>query len=1146
MSDPARCLLILQFSVCTALFASSVCPADEPGLLINEVAASNSRILADPQSEYDDWIEILNASAGPVDAGGMYLTDALDEPTKWQMPPGRPELTTIAAGGYLLVWADGDTEDEPGLHAGFSLDADGEEIGLFAADGATLIDAVTFREQTPDISFGRYPDAHTVWRQMASPSPGGKNVLVYDGFVADVQFSHDRGYYTAPFHVVLTTNTPGATIRYTMDGSEPGTPLARGYTGIVYTGPLEIDRTVCLRAIATWPGWRSSAVRTHTYIFFDSVLHQPSAPRGFPRTWGASSADYAMDPEIVNHPLYAGVLTEALRTHRVLSLVCDVDDLFDRATGIYANSQQEGQAWERPVSVEIIDPAGGPELHINAGLRIQGGASRSPSRPKHNLRLLFKGIYGAPKLRFPMIEGWPVRQFDTLVLRGGNGDSWFHPNTSQQVRAQYIRDQWLRDAQTAMGRLTAGQCYVHVYLNGLYWGLYHVIERPNAAFFAEHLGGEPEEYDVVQHKGGTVDGDRQAWNAMMAIANGGLASSGAYLRIQEYLDVPNLVDYMLVNFYAGNVDWDRNNWYGGRRRVPDAGFRFLSWDSERTFLRVNDNVADKDFDNQPTHVHQQLTANRDYRLLFADHVHRHFFGDGALTPESAKARWLRRAAEIRLALVAESARWGDNKRPSNPYTPDVEWQAELDFLCTEYFPARTQTVFEQLRTRGLYPNINAPVFHPQGGALEDGLVVTVNGRAGAVWYTTDGSDPRTSHASQEDAVTEVLVAQEAPKRVLVPTRAQRGQWWGSQPFDDSRWMRVAGEPGGIGYERGAGYESLISGDLNDVMYGKNTTCYIRIPFVPGDRLDDWTKMTLRVRYDDGFVAYFNGTEIARRNFEGVPSWSSRAAKGHPDAEAAQWESVDVSAFLDELHTGENLLAIHGLNASLGSSDFLICAELTVAGGGRAGEINPAAKAYGRPVILPRSSVVKARVLSGRTWSALNEAVFAVGPVRESLRITEIMYHPMDDEQTGAEPRTEFVELQNVGAATIDLNLVRFTEGVQFTFGPTELSPGEAVVVVEDVSAFRSKYGRAVRIAGQYVGRLDNGGERLRLEDAVGRTIADFAYDDNWYASTDGRGFSLVAVGPAWTDPGDLGRADAWARGAVVGGSPGTNDDAVVP
>jgi hypothetical protein len=95
-------------------------------LVINEFMASNNNCTQDPQGQCDDWIEIYNYGVDAVDIGGMYLTDNLSDPVKWQIPINDPALTTIEPGGHLLIWADGDISD-PGLHANFKLDVNGEE-----------------------------------------------------------------------------------------------------------------------------------------------------------------------------------------------------------------------------------------------------------------------------------------------------------------------------------------------------------------------------------------------------------------------------------------------------------------------------------------------------------------------------------------------------------------------------------------------------------------------------------------------------------------------------------------------------------------------------------------------------------------------------------------------------------------------------------------------------------------------------------------------------------------------------------------------------------------------------------------------------------------------------------------------------------
>ena len=342
----------------------------------------------------------------------------------------------------------------------------------------------------------------------------------------------------------------------------------------------------------------------------------------------------------------------------------------------------------------------------------------------------------------------------------------------------------------------------------------------------------------------------------------------------------------------------------------------------------------------------------------------------------------------------------------------------------------------------------------------------------------------------------------------------------------------------MGYERATGYESLIATEVGADMYGVNTACCIRIPFESEDDPCNYGTMTLNVRYDDGFVAYLNGVEIARALFTGVPQWDSHAESGH---EAQGLDSYDVSIYRGLLRRGENLLAIQGMNASSTSSDFLISVEL-IAGRPAAldEQVLPATGRYEGPIVLPSSACVKSRAWAAGGWSAMNEAVFAVGPVAESLRISEILYHPADTGDPN-DPNTEFIELTHVGDEPIHLNLVRLVEGVDFVFPDITLAPGDCVLVVKDLAAFEARYGPGLPIAGRYEGNLSNAGERIRLQDAAGRTIHDFRFQDGWYEATDGTGYSLTVVDPATMDPMSLGDEAAWRPSESVGGSPGSVD-----
>jgi len=582
-------------------------------------------------------------------------------------------------------------------------------------------------------------------RYFTPPSPGQPNSGDFLEFVADTKFSADRGFYTNPITVAISCATDGAEIRYTLDGSWPVETA-----GTVYSNALVISNTTVLRAAAFKSGYGASDVDTQTYIFLDDVIHMTNRPAGYPAQWvtaGGSSTpgDYEMDPDVADSAPYRDHMKGSLLSHPTVSVVTDPDDLFDRDTGIYVNSQQKGDLWERAVSAEFINFPGAEDIQVNAGFRVYGNASRSPTRPKHNMRLIFRSEYGPAKLEFPAFPSSPVSRFNGFMMRGQNGDSWIHPSSGQRTDATFIRDQAPRDVQYAMGMPAPAQDHVHLYINGIYWGFYHSIERIQNDFMAENYGGEEEDYDLYKASPGqgiaVVDGTRDAWDAMHALAEAGITNEAAYQAIQEYLDIDNLIDYMIINFHNGNSDWDRNNWQAARHRTDGSGFKFFVWDSERTVLSLTVDKTGINNAGMPSRLHNKLSAYPEYRLRFADHVHRHFSNGGIFTPEAYARVWNVRADEIRLPLVAEAARWGDAHRPAQPYTPDNEWETKMAALNATYFPQRTAIVLGQLEARGLYPDVAAPIFSPHGGTFSGSVGVTLSADV-PIYYTVDGSDPR--------------------------------------------------------------------------------------------------------------------------------------------------------------------------------------------------------------------------------------------------------------------------------------------------------------------------------------------------------------------------------------------------------------------
>jgi hypothetical protein len=833
------------------------------------------------------------------------------------------------------------------------------------------------------------------------------NSEYYFGVVADTKFSVDRGFFENPFSLEIKTDTDGAKIYYTFDCSEPSP-----YNGILYTGPILITNTTVVRARAFKDGYKPTNIDTHTYIFLSDVIYQAAGwdattnntpPPYFPKSWGRNRVDYGMDPVVIaKYPLSAW--KEALTQIPTMSIVTEMKNLFDPAIGIYANADGHGIQWERPASIELLDPTNSVPGRFQApcGIRIRGGYSRDPSFVKHSFRIFFRGEYGLPRLHYPLFEDEGAKEFDCFDLRTSQNYAWPRETSYSNGRHDtMVRECFCRETLGAMGQPYRRSRYYHLYLNGQYWGLYETDERPEASYGEIYLGGKKEDYDVVKcanHIGNFVtevtDGNITAWSNLWTMCLSMLdnPSNSNYFRIlgcnpdgtrnpalPVMLDVDNLIDYMLEIFYSGDGDatlssflsnTKPNNWFGMRNRNnPDMGFIFFnsdcehtlgapSWQVDRTGPWMNipgSNVRNFTYSN-PQYFHEELMLNPEYRIRFADHVRKHFFNGGALTPQAATNRFIRKANQITKAIWAYEARWGNRNTSRVRYTA-TDWTNTINEVLNTIFPTRTTVVLQQLINDGLYPTIGAPDFSKYGGYVTAGyqLIMTHTNPGGVIYYTLDGTDPR----------------------------------------------KVGG-------------------------------------------------------------------------------------------------SVSTNALV-----------------------------------------------YSNPVVINTSTRVKARVFSSGNWSAMTEADFVV-PGSVQLALSELMYHPakLTPEEIAAgftnADDFEYIELYNPTDFIVNLAGLRFVNGISFTFTSGTLAPHQRLLLVKNIAAFTFRYGERTNIYGYYQGNLNNAGERIRLEDALGNTIFDFSYSDNWYPVTDGFGFSLCLRNES-IPPSEYGDKSSWKISSIYNGNPGTEN-----
>ena len=938
-------------------------------LVINEFMASNSETIADPQGEYNDWIEIYNASNITIDMGGMWLSD---DRNSWQIPTDRPVETTIEPYGYLLIWADNDGDDTPGLHADFKLNADADQISLYAADGVTLIDSVDFEDQSRDVSHGRYPDGSDDWFDMGEDhtTPLHPNLA---GMSRAPHFSHPGGTFTSSFELGLTAKSPTADIYYALNDADRSR---------IYTGPFTVTGTTWVRAQAYESGLAASPIVSKVYVKLGTDMH-----------------GFSSNLPIVLIESFGLNIDRANRNfHPVISVFIDTDEATGRATAT-------GPA----------DFAGYGGMHIR-------GASTA-SYPKKQYRLETRDEYDRDKdvsiLGFPSESDW--------ILHA--------PYSDKTLMRNYQMYTWSR----LIGRYAVRTRFVEVFIDD------------DGDGKIEWKGGNGSDTDY-----------RGVYIFMEKIKRGDERVDIAKLEPGDNSEPDITGGYMLKKDWGGAGF--TTSTYGDRLIYEDPRSEELT-PTQKSWIRTHFN----EFEVALSGPHFDDPA-----VGYAKYIDVGSFVDHHILVETAK-----NVDGFVLSTFLFKDRGGKiNMGPIWDYNGSL---GGADYFCN-YDPMGWLYEFDE-RTCSDASGCGS---RGEGGATfpED------NGNAYR-WYERLFDDPefllkyadRWFELRENLFTTNNMLADiDNNVSVLIDGRASEN------PLERNftRWD----------------IDRRVWPNLWDNCH--SNTAYM--DYV------NWMKYWLGLRLDwmDGEIdrEYGAAPPVIRMN-ETIQN-----AGGH--ISSADKISINGGPGTIYYTTDGNDPRQHG------------------------GTTSPSAITYAGPFTLGVSKQIKARIKDGSNWSALNEATFAVGPVAENLRITEIMYHPKN---TGApsDPNTEFIELKNIGTETVNLNLVTFTNGINFTFPDVNLGAGDYVIVVQDLGAFTAEYGGGFNIAGVYSGRLDNGGERIELQDALGRTIHSFRYKDGWYHITDGHGFSLNIIHPNNLDPNSWEYKEYWRASSIIDGTPCDGD-----
>ena len=483
-----------------------------------------------------DWIEIHNSGSAEIDISHYYLSDRPEAPFMWVFP----ENTRVPANGYVLVWTDGSGDTLSGLHANFRLDVAGESLVLFSAK-REFVDSITYPRMYEDVSYGLSGNgAYFFFRQ---PTPGAANQNAQEFLVSGrVEFPLAPGIYSTVQSISMRPEAgTSGTIRYTLDGSEPGPDDPE------YSGEILAYETTVVRARLFSGGAEPGDVSTASYI-----IH----------------GDFTLP---------------------VISVASDPDGLWSDEDGIYVTGtngltgncsevpQNWNQPWERPMSMEYFDNEGHLGLQINAGMKIHGGCSRG--NPMKSLGIFARSEYGNNLMKYPFFREKDVDEFKGLILRNGGNDFAY----------TFIRDA-VEQATVHPVMDIDHQAYepVHVYLNGEYWGIHNLREKVNEHWVTSNYGIPAENLDFLKNTWEVFAGDRDAWNELTRyLENNHLVLGAPYSVVESQLDINSYQDYLITQLYIANRDWPGNNQKYYRDRVNGSKWRFILFDLEFSYGLYN-------------------------------------------------------------------------------------------------------------------------------------------------------------------------------------------------------------------------------------------------------------------------------------------------------------------------------------------------------------------------------------------------------------------------------------------------------------------------------------------------------------------------------------------------------------------------------
>jgi hypothetical protein len=548
---------------------------------------------------------------------------------------------------------------------------------------------------------------------------------------------------------------------------------------------------------------------------------------------------------------------------------------------------------------------------------------------------------------------------------------------------------------------------VRVHRNGEFFAVYEFVEDPDERWlrrmgYEEPLGAVYKCYDTLSNVNGSEKKtlEDEGTDDLAALIAGISQEEVAQRRyIMDHVDLPRMANFLAMLFVTSGRDCCTKNYYAYHSLKSDQWW-FMPWDIDLTLGRnwtgtyFNDDMWPRNglYQGRNNRLTSALFAMPDFNAMYLRRI-RTLIDELMQPPGTPYAeRYLENEADRMLELIGadaelDNAAWGT--------WASVQTQADaVRIMKEDWMVPRRQYLYGELVRREAGPS-----------------TTLIDGAPGA----TDG-------------------------RWLIPTNDDLGVEWTRPDFDDAAWDSG---PMGLGYERGGGdYGGNIRSQVRPQDANPNATnVFVRVRFDVEDPAVD--ALTLRMKFEDGYIAWINGVEVARRNLPGgAVSWRASAAV-HDDGAAVQFQNVDITAFANALQPGENVLAIQLVNAGAGSSDLLLLPELIEGRPGNDGPLPP------------------------------------VQPAQPDVRIDEI-------EMAG---RASYIGLENRETTAIDISGWRVAgRGISHVFPAGTVIPAESrMFLAAHVPTFRERPagprgGQGLYVIGNWTGDLIAEGE-LMLEAA---------------------------------------------------------------